>query len=64
MRKVVKQGNVYVMVQEDVEQSAAEARSAHVSDSLALSGAEINLELLVKIVQHLIQRLYVLEQRK
>ena len=64
MRKVEKQGNVYVLVQETEEQSAAEARSAHPSDSLALTGAEVNLELLVKIVQHLIQRVYVLEQNK
>ena len=64
MRKVLKQGNVYVLVEESEEQSAAEARSAHLSDSLTLAGAEVNLEVLIIIVQHLIQRLYILEQHK
>lgn len=64
MRKVLKQGNVYVLVEESEERSAAEARSAHFSDSLTLSGAEVNLESLVMVVQHLIQRLYILEQQK
>ena len=64
MRKVEKQGNVYVLVQEEEERSAAEARSAHLNDSLTLASAEVNLDSLVRIVQHLIQRVYVLEQQK
>ncbi|MRR29454.1 hypothetical protein EG834_03770 [bacterium] len=64
MRKVQKQGNVYILVEESEEKSAVEARSAHLSDSLSLTGAGFNLEELASIVQHILQRLLILEKQK